>query len=164
MSYLQFRSQDSIRVADTGDIVSLGGFQPANNGELRHIVLNIYKHGTLPTATKMKMGLHSSSDLTTAYAFSDEFFVSTIENSIEGNDLTYWRAWVRFDFGRPNLNKNQLYYMSLQFTDYIRDADNFYIGVVGDDPNDLIYATGVENTHTFNLPSGKSVIAYQERT
>jgi hypothetical protein len=162
MSYLQFPKTGVVAVLDTGDKLDLGGFQPATNGELRHVIINMMKVGTLSGSVACKIGLHLSDDFSTSYAESDQFFISAIESEVDGSDKTRWRAWVRFDFNRPNLNKNQLYRLSLQLPNYTRNGDTFYIGAIKDDPNNPIYANGVSGLHEINLPLAKSVMSYQE--
>ena len=45
---------------------------------------------------------------------------------------TNWLGWVRFDFGRVNVNANNDYYPTLNLTDYTRDGENRWIGWVFD--------------------------------
>ena len=163
MSNLEYPEFSTVRVLDSADKLNLGGFQPTPNSELKHCVVHLYKNGTLPAGVKVKLGLHLSTDFTVQFAFSNEFFLSTVEALVDNSGVAsrdFWRAWIRFDFSRINLNKNQLYVLSLQTDSYTRVGDTFFIGAIADDVLNPIYVNGTSGNHSWQLPVGKSVFAF----
>lgn len=162
MAFLQFPKIQMIQPIDSSEKLDLGGFQPVNNGELRHVTLGLFKIGSVPTSTKLKLGLHLSTDFTSQFAFSDEIFMTSIESEEDNITTDTWRAIVRFDFNRVNLNKNQEYRFSLQTVDYTRTGNTAYIGVVRDEPYP-VYAIAGAN-YGIEYPASKAVFAFQEPT
>jgi len=163
MSILQFPKILQVHVLGTGEKLDLGGFQPAVNGELEHVTLFLHATGTVPGIAQLFLGLHLSTDFSVSFATSTAFFATTIGSAISGTPTGDWNAVTRFDFGRPNLNKNQEYRLSLQSIDYTRVGDTFFIGAARDFPFP-IYELAVPKTFGAEYPAYKSVLAFVEPT
>ena len=162
MAFLQFAKTQMIQAMDSGETLNLGGFQPAVNGELRHVTLGLLKVGSLISATTLQMGIYLSEDFSSAYATSDSIFVTDIEAAEADITGDTWRAIVRFDFSRPNLNKNQLYYFALIPGSYTRTGDTNYLGVVRDEPYPIYSLAGAN--YGIEYPASKAVFAFVEPT
>jgi len=162
MAFLQFPKVQMINAIDTGEKLDLGGFQPAANGELRHVTIGLLKVGVLSGSAAVKLGIHLSTDFTAQFAFSDEIFISAIEAASADITTDTWRAIVRFDFARINLNKNQEYRFSLQTSTYTRIGDTNYIGVTRDEPFPIYSLAGA--AYGAEYPASKAVFAFQEPT
>jgi len=145
---------------DSSEKLDLGGIQPAKNGELKHVTLGLAKIGALSSSMTLKLGIHLSTDFTSQVAFSDEIFVTNIEAAEINITTNTWRAIVRFDFSRPNLNKNQSYRFSLQSTNYTRIADTNLIYVIRDEPFPIYSIAGA--SYGIEFPSSKALFAFQE--
>ena len=162
MAFIQFAKTQMLQILDTSEKQDLGGFQPATNGELKHVTVSLCKIGALTSSMTVKLGLHLSTDFTSQFAFSDELLVTAIEAAETNITTDTWRAIVRFDFSSINLNKNQLYIFSLQTTNYTRIADTNYLAVVRDEPFPVYSLPGA--SYGLQLPANKAVFAFQEST
>ncbi len=162
MAFLQFAKKQMIEALDTSEKMDLGGIQPSQSGELKYITIGLFKLGSLAAATKVKIGLHLSTDFTAAYAFSDEIFITDIESAEDNITTDTWRAVVRFDFNRPNINKNQEYRLSLQTVDYTRNGNTAYLGSVRDEPYPIYSLAGAN--YGIEYPASKALFAFQEPT
>ena len=160
MAFLQFSKTQMIQAIDTSEKLDLGGFQPATNGELKHVTLGLLKVGLLSSSMTVKLGLHLSTDFTAQFAFSSEIFVTNIEAGNADITTDTWRAIVRFDFARQNINKNQNYRFSLQTTNYTRVGDTSYLAVVRDEPFPIYSLPGA--TYGSTYPASKAVFSFQE--
>jgi len=161
MAYGQFPETLLVKSIDTSETVELGQFQPTANGEIAHIRAHMFKHGTIGGSESVTISIHTSSDLTTAYATSDAVTFATIQNSSNLNTTGDWIGWFRFDFNRENLNKNQTYYVSCTLTNYTRNSDTYYAGLVYDFPYPT-YDPASSITNYTLAPLGMKWFAYQE--
>lgn len=158
MSYLNFSDKLFIHTLDTAEKLNLGGWKSLVSGELAHITLNMFGTANLEGAASVKMGIHLSTNFAGQYAFSDEFFIKDVPTAL-GESLEPFLAFVRFDFNRIPINKNQLYYFSLQTSGYTRDADTRYIGVVKEYPDPIYDFTLSSNI--LIRPAQRSHFSYQ---
>jgi len=158
MSYLNFSDKLFVKALDTGEKLNLGGLQGAASGELTNITLNMYGTADLSGTASVKIGIHLNTDFTGQYAFSDEFFIKDVPTQL-GDISSPFLAFVRFDFNRIPINKNQLYYFSLQTSGYTRTGNTHYIGVVLEYP-DAIYDISLSNNILIR-PAQRSHFALQ---
>jgi len=141
MAYLQFPKQLLMKTFDTGERVELGGFQTTDNQELRHIRVNLFQNGTPGGLEELTLNLHTSNDFTGTYASSNTVLMSDVTDNL---------SWVRFDFARPNINKNLTYFATMTTANYTRNADVFYIALAYDFPFP-IYTAGANTNFTDHL-------------
>lgn len=162
MAFLQFHEYQVVKTIDTGETVECGQLTPSKNGEIKYIRLMLFKHGTLtPSNLSMTCRLHTSSDLTAVYAASDAVTLATVENSSNLNTSGDWLSWVRFDFGRQNLNKNLSYYVSVTTSNYTRNGDTFYLGITFGYPFPT-YDPSSNIANFLDAPLSMQWFAYQE--
>ena len=141
MAFLPFPSVQTIKTIDTAETITLGTIQVTDNQELRHIRPLLYKRGAHAGLETLQMRIHSTSDVTAVYASSNVINLADIITS--GNFGTSdFLSRVRFDFERPNLNKNFAYTVSLVTTNYTRNADTYYLGLSYDFPNAIYTVAG----------------------
>jgi hypothetical protein len=158
---LQFNDYQLIKTIDTSETLEIGQLTPKNNSEIAHIRLCMFKTGTMPSNTTATCNIHTSSDLTTAYASSTAVTMLDAEAADELNTSTAWISWIRFDFARENLNKNISYYVSLTTANYTRSGDTFYMGVAYGYP----YPTYDPSSNILNYTDGPLAMqwfAYQD--
>lgn len=161
MAFLQFNDYQLVKTIDTSETLEVGQLTPKNNGEIKYIRLCMVKVGTLPNGVLLTCNLHTSSDLTAAYASSTAVDLTTAQAAGELNTTGEWISWIRFDFARENLNKNISYYVSLTTSGYTRNGDTFYIGVCYDYP----YPTYDPDSNILNFteaPLAMQWFSYQE--
>lgn len=161
MSYLNFSETLFVQALDTSEKLNLGGWQSLVSGELAHITLNMFGTANLSGSAAVKIGVHLNTDFTGQYVFSDEFFIKDVPTEL-GAATSPFLAYVRFDFDRVPINKNQLYYFSLQTSSYTRTGDTHYIGVVKEYP-DPIYDFSLSSNITIR-PAQRSHFSYQVAT
>lgn len=168
MAFTQFPSILNVKILDTSEIMEMGGFKPTQNGELKYIRILLIKKGTIPGAAKVQIKVHTSTDLTAAYASSNELFVGDIAQYLLDQAMITslsddWASWIRFDFDRQNLNMNLTYYTSLNGPGYVRDLDNFYVGVPRDFPFPHYEFEVTPSNETYSsYPLAKQIFSYQE--
>lgn len=131
MAYGQFAKIKVVNVFDSDEDILLGSFKPAHNSELKHIRSEILIHGNLSSSERFRIKIGLTDDSTAAYATSDWVLASAFDDSSASKD---WIGWVRFDFNRENINKNETYNVWLEIDNYTRNADTFYAGVIFDYP------------------------------
>lgn len=162
MAFKQFNDYQLIKTIDTSEVLEIGQLTPKNNGELKYIRLCLFKHGTLsPVNITLTCKIHTSSDLTAVYAASTAVTLIDVEGADYLNTSGDWISWVRFDFDRPNINKNISYYVSLTTANYTRNSDTFYIGCAYGYP----YPTYDPDTNINNFTDGPLAMqwfSYQE--
>lgn len=131
MAFNQFFEGKVVNVFASNETIELGRFQPLTNHELGHIRAEILVHGNLSGGERLRMKIGLTSDDTAPYATSDWVVASTFDDSDGSND---WIGWVRFDFDRENVNKNENYFVWIETDSYTRVADTFYLATVFDSP------------------------------
>ena len=131
MAYKEFFEGKVLNVFDDGDTIELAQFKPTNNSELAHIRADLLIHGNLSGGERMRCKIGLTSDDTAPYATSDWVTLTDTDDSDGSND---WLTWLRFDFDRENINKNQTYFVWLEIDSYTRVADTFYVAVSFDWP------------------------------
>lgn len=141
MAYLQFPDTLLMKTFDTAERVELGTFQTTDNQELRHIRVNLFQSGTPGGFEELTLNLHTSSDFTGTYASSDTVLMSDVTDNL---------SWVRFDFGRININKNLTYFSTMTTANYTRNGDTFFIALAYDFPVP-IYSAGANTNFTDHM-------------
>jgi len=134
MSFLNFSQRLMVQVVDTGEKLDLGAIRPSKSGELQHVRVAMAAFGDMQGSVSARVGLHLSNDFTAAYALSNAFFLTSVEARLAGTPTDYWLGEIRFDFARPNINKNITYRLSLQLTGYTRSGETFWVGAIRDYP------------------------------
>jgi hypothetical protein len=124
MSFLQFSETQYIKTFDTGEIIRMGSFTDTiKDGEFGHIRVLLYVNGTLAGTEKIRINVYSD------YGFQNKIFSS------DWSDVPYndWIGYIRCDFDRQNINKNNTYYLGAELDGYSRSGTN-YIGLSYDFP------------------------------
>jgi hypothetical protein len=120
---ISFRSDQYIKVLDTGEAYHGATFTVDEAQEIGHVRLVLYKHGTHAGTERLRVKLYHASDLTKLYATSEWSDLADI-SSLGAN----WIGWLRFDFDREWLSPSETYYLAVETTGYTRNADTFYLG------------------------------------
>lgn len=123
MSFSQYADVQDFVVLDSG-LVQAGVIDLGEDTELRHILLTFYKTGTLVGSEQIRINLYSSDRYDSAFAQSDWMSISDISNL-----ATNWLGWLRFDFGRIDLDKDETVYTEIETQNYTRVGDTFWMGV-----------------------------------
>lgn len=126
MAFLQFPDTHLIKTIDTAETIEIGKFKMVDHQEFRYVRVLLYQNGTPGGTENMQMRLHTGDDLTAVYATSNTVQLSAVTDNL---------SLVRFDFERPNINKNLTYTVSMVVNNYTRNADTYYLGVSYDFPN-----------------------------
>lgn len=129
MAFLDFPNQLQVKVLDseTNDAAQLGSFTVSDRTELNNIRLCLVKHGTAGGSEVLRIKLALSNDVTRSVIVSDDVALSDVSAS------DYFVGWVKFDFERQNLDPNLTYYAFLEYENYVRDEETFYIAYSFDD-------------------------------
>jgi hypothetical protein len=128
MSVLKLHGQQYAKTLDTSETIQAAGFQVAQNQELAHVYLWLYRSGVPVGNEKLYAAVYTDSGYTDLYALSDPVLVR--------GDIAEGAAWygkVRFDFARPNLNKNLRYYLAVYGSNYSK-TPSFYVAFPYDWP------------------------------
>ena len=155
MAITQFPNILIVKKFDTSENIEIGQFKPTKHGELKYARTRFLVRGNIVGTERVRMKVHLTSDLTVAYATSTWVNVSTFDTSSGSNDML---SWVRFDFNREPLNKNQSYYFSIESGNYTRNADTFYLGLTYDYPA----STYTDDLDYSKVPLSLQVFTYQE--
>lgn len=131
MAFNNFFEGKVVNVFDSNETIELGQFKPSVNGELGNIRAELLVHGNFSSNERIRCKIGQSSDDSAPYATSEWVNVTSFDDSNGSND---WIGWVRFDFNRENINKNQTYYIWLETDNYTRVGDTNYIAVSFDYP------------------------------
>lgn len=123
-----------VRVQDSNaDIVFAGYFDNSLDKILKNIKVGFFKNGSNGL---FRVRLHTTKNFNRNFAASDWVDFSKItEKMIVGN--------VRFDFTKQvNLLKNNRYYVTIEASSYVRNADVSYVGWLQDSPFPTNVSTG----------------------
>lgn len=148
MAYKQFFEGKQVLAFDSNETNELGQFQPRNNGELGHIMCDLFVHGTPGGTERMRVHIASVDDVDNPYASSDWVDVADFDDSDGSND---WLGWVRFDFNRENIDNDLTYYIWLEADNYTRNGDTFYLGVCWDFPSPTYAADDDPSSSTWGF-------------
>ena len=129
MTQNTFANPQTMKTIDTSEIVLCGQFQPSANINLIYTTLWVIKVGTAGGSESFTLGIHGSSDTSSAIYTSDPLLISTIQGASELNTTGSWASWLRFDFCKQGLDKDVSYYVSLSIASYTRNADTDFISV-----------------------------------
>lgn len=140
MAYLQFGSKQVVKVVDSDEIVSLGQYKFSSNSELKYSRINLLIIGIPGGNERCRLRLHSSTVTSSNYAVTDWVQLSDITNDL---------SFIRFDWDRPNINKNQWYTVTFEIENYTRDNDDYYLGLLYDNPYYPIYVPSAGGSYHF---------------
>lgn len=118
-----------VKVMETAEVASPGGFSVPVTQQLGYIRLLMYKHGAHVGAEKFRLKVYHDLARTKLYATSSWSSISSISGV-----STYWDGWVRFTFAEQWVNASEWYYLEVESTGYTRNQNTFYIGFVLDWP------------------------------
>lgn len=155
MALQNFHNKLFCRIFDTSEEINCGAFQVTDNQELRHIRVLILIYGGVPTTETLTLKLHSESSLSSLYATSDSISLSDVAQT-----TNYWIGYVRFDFDRINLNKNNTYWVNITTGNYTRNSNTYYLGYVFDWP----VGTYNDDTTTPMSNANMQIFGYRETT
>jgi len=129
MAFLDFPNQLQVKVLDseTNDAAQLGSFTMSEETELNNIRVCLVKHGPAVGSEVLRIKLALSNDVTRAVVVSDDVAVDDISTS------DFFVGWVKFDFERQHLDPNLTYFAFLEYENYVRDEETFYIAYCFDD-------------------------------
>lgn len=132
MAFKDFSENLFVRAIDTGETINLGGFTVANDIELQHLRVKIYIEDVtaLGGSETYVVKAFGQSDFTNELFTSSTMNVSDITNIGTDN----WLGFVRVDFNRQNMNASTEYYFSIEFSNYTRNGELFFIAGVFDFP------------------------------
>jgi hypothetical protein len=129
MSFQKFSRKQYVVPVDTGVEGDLGSYTLQAATELKHVLLTIYKHGTLSSGNdRGRVKIYGSEARDVALYTSDWSDFADISGL-----GTYWLGAVRFDFSQQNLAPRE-YWLGLELGNYTRSADIRFIGFVLDWP------------------------------
>jgi len=129
MAFQDFAADQYIKTVDTGEEIRVGSFQTIKNLELKYIRLTIYIDGAIPTNEQVRVNIYSDIG-TTSKIFSSEWSNLSEINGVSSR----WLGWVRTDFDRQNINKELIYYPTIELNNYTRVPGSYYIGFCYDFP------------------------------
>ena len=129
MAFKNFSEYLYIKTFDNDERARFGSFQTQDNMELGHIRTVAYINGTLAGTEKMRLKVYS--DL----GFNNLMFISDWSNFSDLEKIKDYLFYLRFDFDRQNINKNNKYHVACEIANYNRNGDIFYIGIAHDFPH-----------------------------
>lgn len=136
MSFQQFAGTQTCKSCDTSEIIQMGGCKPRVNLELVYIRASIliYKQANLAGSEQFRTKVYSDSGYTSLLYTSS--WMSINSTSISGLASTHsWIGIMRSDFSsRPQMSAQLYYYIGLEFQNYTRNANTFWIGTCRDFP------------------------------
>lgn len=161
MAFKDFASVQYVKTVDTSESPRMGSFSLASSGELGHIRTVLYINGTMSGTEQFRIRVCGDSACSSALATSDWMDLADITDE-NGNIATGdWVGFVTADFNRENLNKDITYYTAIDFNNYTRNTETFYIGVCHDFPYPI--ADNSEDLF-YNHPLVMAIFTHTERT
>jgi len=129
MAFLDFPSQLQVKVlgSETNNAAQLGSFTMSGTTELNNIRLCLVKHGPAVGGEVLRVKLALSNDVTRSVIVSSDVALSDVSTD------DYFVGWVKFDFERQNLDPNLTYFAFLEYENYVRDEETFYLAYSFDD-------------------------------
>jgi hypothetical protein len=128
MSVKNFSKVQYVKSVDTGELIRCGGFQVADIGEFGYIRVLIYIHGMLGGTEIMRTRVYLD-NLHTKLLYTSDWTVP-LSTATPGS----WYGWISTEYSGENINPNITYYLEVEFSNYTRNTETFYIGVVRDFP------------------------------
>lgn len=128
MGYTQYADTRKWKVADTDEMVRLGGFKPGYNQELRFIRSELRIYGGLGGSERIRLNFYADTNYSRLLFQSDWHDITNIE-------AAHWMGWVRFDFDRRPINKHTFYYLAFEFENYTRTGNARYLAFALDWPH-----------------------------
>jgi hypothetical protein len=142
MAFSPFPGKGYYRILESNEEAKGGYFTLTDSMDLKHIVPQIFIHGTMSGSEQVRMKIYGANG---ASATSTPIAVSAYAPLADiGNYTSNWLGDIFLDFSGEPLKSGVSYYMSLQIANYTRNADTFYIGVNLDwypDVNDPVVST-----------------------
>ena len=129
MAFLDFPSQLQVNVLDNevNDAAQLGSFTMTDTTELKNIRTFLVKHGNAGGSEVLRLKLSLSNDVTRASIVSEDITLSEVSTD------EYFVGWFNFDFGRQQLDPDLTYFVFLEYENYTRNADTYYLAYAFDD-------------------------------
>ena len=129
MAVLDISKTQYIKTVDTGEEIRMGSFKTVKSGELRFIRITMYWIGKIPDTEQVRVNIYSDSGYDSLLYQSDWRDLG----DITGATSEYF-AYVRCDFDRVNLNKENTYYIAAEYNNYTRNGSTYYQALVYDFP------------------------------
>ena len=123
MSFSQYADKQDFIVL-RGSKIAMGIIDLGADTELSNILLTFFKTGSLVGSEQLRINLYSSDRYESSFAQSDWVSVSDITNL-----ATNWLGWLRFDFSRIDIDKDNLIYAEIETQNYTRVGDTFWMGI-----------------------------------
>lgn len=155
MSYSNFPNQFRVMTFETSETVQLGRYKVGQATELKYVVMDLFKVGTMGGSETLTMKLYGSNLYSgTAIATSSAFTLSGASYLSNSNAI----GQIRFTFNREQLNPNLWYYVAITSSNYTRNGDTYYLGAVLDWPNAVSTIYGAPS------PARLSFVGYKDYT
>lgn len=133
MAWLQFPRDLFVRVLETNESASMGGYQMGSSTEIDQILVWLNVEGTPGGSETMQVEVYGSLNTDVPLYTSDVVTMSDIDFDFDP-DLGDWIGVVPFNFNRETLASGQTYYLSVKMDNYTRNGDTYYVGYVFDNP------------------------------
>lgn len=125
------------KVCGTDELVLGGGFQTTAHLELVHIVMRLYRIGTLAGTERVRINVYTDAECTKAYTYSEWVALE----DVPGVGAAGWFGDVRFDFAYENISSNKRYYFAIETDGYTRNKNVMYIAFLYDWPDPIYEQT-----------------------
>lgn len=141
MAFTQFARDQFIRVLETNETASMGGYKMGTDTEIDQIEVWLNVEGSVGGSETLQVEVFGSGDTDVPLYSSDVVTLSSvIFNEGEVNEFTGVSdslCSIIFTFNRGVLTKDVTYFLKLKSASYTRNADTFYIGYVFDNPEPI---------------------------
>lgn len=138
MAFESFPNLLYCKVMETAEVVLAGGCTLADDQELAHVVMALYKLGAAAGSERLRLKIYHDAALTNLYATGDW---ATVATAVDG--ATNWLGRVRFDFAtRVNLDAGQEYFVAVEADGYTRIGETFYLAFPLDWPLSINVSAG----------------------
>lgn len=123
MSFSQYADEQDFVVLGS-DKVPVGAINLSEDIEIKHVLITFFKTGTLVGSEQIRLNLHSSERYDSPFARSEWASISDISNLAAS-----WLGWLRLDFDRIDLDKDEVIYAEIETQNYTRVGDTFWMGI-----------------------------------
>jgi len=158
MSIQKFPADRLIRIFGDDETVRMGSFKVAKNGDLQHIRVLTFIRGPMTGTQKIRVKIFSESSYTSLLYTSDWLTLSEISAIKYVASANGWYGWLRLDFDRKHLNKNNYYWLSCEIDNYTRNADTSFFSLVYDSP---VSVYDNEEARAFDHPLSFLIYQYE---
>lgn len=124
MAFKDFSTDQYSRIAEANENVRMGTFQVNESGQLIYIrtMITLYNLAGLGGLEQAKMHVYLDDYYESEIAVSNTINISSINYDITKHS---WIGFVRFDFNGQNINKNLIYYPSIEFINNTKSSSHF---------------------------------------